>query len=437
MLFLFYFVMMVKSIYITFYACIFFGLICTAQTDAIPYAKNTTKANRIKEYRALIGSINTNLLLPLTDTTEADWQDAFYAMELINYQSPFTDNKLKAAFIAIEKRSTDFQRAAIELIYTLKDKAHKSAVHNLMLQTGNSKVFAMCAEYLLLFNNSSLLNVELNTLINKKISTLKEANNYAILYSLSRRLGNRIPGIILPALHVAQLLAANYLKGNVVVYSIQRKNRNYPGIAIVKDINGNFITDNSGNIFTIPQLARSISNLPGYLTNGNTPQGIFRMFGFEVSKGSFIGPTENIQLTMPVETTVRHFLKDSVTADTIWTPELYKKLLPESLKNYQPLYESFQAGVAGRTEIIAHGTTVNPQYYTKRSYYPFTPTQGCLCSKEIWSSEDGIRIVSDQQKLVNAIKKAGGADGYYVVIEIDDQQKPVSLQEILIYLKQK
>lgn len=437
MLFLFYFVMMVKSIYITFYACIFFGLICTAQTDAIPYAKNTTKANRIKEYRALIGSINTNLLLPLTDTTEADWQDAFYAMELINYQSPFTDNKLKAAFIAIEKRSTDFQRAAIELIYTLKDKAHKSAVHNLMLQTGNSKVFAMCAEYLLLFNNSSLLNVELNTLINKKISTLKEANNYAILYSLSRRLGNRIPGIILPALHVAQLLAANYLKGNVVVYSIQRKNRNYPGIAIVKDINGNFITDNSGNIFTIPQLARSISNLPSYLTNGNTPQGIFRMFGFEVSKGSFIGPTENIQLTMPVETTVRHFLKDSVTADTIWTPELYKKLLPESLKNYQPLYESFQAGVAGRTEIIAHGTTVNPQYYTKRSYYPFTPTQGCLCSKEIWSSEDGIRIVSDQQKLVNAIKKAGGADGYYVVIEIDDQQKPVSLQEILIYLKQK
>ena len=437
MLFLFYFVMMVKSIYITFYACIFFGLICTAQTDAVPYAKNTTKANRIKEYGALISSINTNLLLPLTDTTEADWQDAFYAMELINYQSPFTDNKLKAAFTAIDKRSADFQRAAIELIYTLKDKAHKSAVHNLMLQTGNSKVFAMCAEYLLLFNNSSLLNVELITLINKKISIVQEANNYAILYSLSRRLGNRIPGIILPALHVAPLLAANYLKGNVVVYSIQRKNRNYPGIAIVKDKNGNFITDNSDNIFTIPQLARSISNLPGYLTNGNTPQGIFRMFGFEVSKGSFIGPTENIQLTMPVETTVIHFLKDSVTADTIWTPELYKKLLPESLKNYQPLYESYQAGTAGRSEIIAHGTTVNPQYYAKRSYYPFTPTQGCLCSKEIWSSEDGKRIVSDQQKLVNAIKKAGGADGYYVVIEIDDQQKPVSLQEILIYLKQK
>ena len=42
---------------------------------------------------------------------------------------------------------------------------------------------------------------------------------------------------------------------------------------------------------------------------------------------------------------------------------------------------------------------------------------------------------SDQQKLVNAIKKAGGADGYCVVIEIDDQQEPVSIKEILRYLK--
>jgi hypothetical protein len=293
----------------------------------------------------------------------------------------------------------------------------------------------MCAEYLLLFDNSASLSIELSALMHEKITTVKEANNYAILYSLSRRINARDPETILPLLDPAPLFASAYLKGNTVVYSIQRKNRNYPGIAIVKDKNGNFITDENGKIFTVPQLARSITNLPGYLTNGNTPQGIFRMYGFEISKGSFIGPTENMQLTMPVETTVRHFLKDSLTIDTLWTPYTYGSLLPQSLINYQPLYESYQAGTAGRSEIIAHGTTVNPDYYKTQPYFPISPTQGCLCTKEIWSTIDGKRIESDQQKLVDAVKKAGGANGYCIVIEIDDQQKPVSLKDILPFLK--
>jgi hypothetical protein len=50
---------------------------------------------------------------------------------------------------------------------------------------------------------------------------------------------------------------------------------------------------------------------------------------------------------------------------------------------------------------------------------------------------DGRRIKSDQQKLVNAVKAAGGANGYVVVIEIDDKQKAVSLADILPYLDQK
>ena len=102
-----------------------------------------------------------------------------------------------------------------------------------------------------------------------------------------------------------------------------------------------------------------------------------------------------------------------------------------------PLYESFYAGKAGRTEIIAHGTTINTDYYRNQSFYPLTPTQGCLCTREIWSTVNGKRVESDQQKLVDALKVAGGANGYCMVIEIDDQQKPVSINEILPYLKNK
>lgn len=113
----------------------------------------------------------------------------------------------------------------------------------------------------------------------------------------------------------------------------------------------------------------------------------------------------------------------------------YASLVPAECKDVYAFYEAWYAGLAGRTEIIAHGTTVNPAYYNNQPYYPLTPTQGCLCTKEIWSEVNGKRLISDQQKLVNALKNAGGAKGYCVVIEIDDAQKPVSLQDILPFLQ--
>ena len=186
-----------------------------------------------------------------------------------------------------------------------------------------------------------------------------------------------------------------------------------------------------GNIFHIPQLARSITNLPGYLRNGNTPQGIFRMYGFGVSMSSFIGPTANVQMGMPVELSLQKFFDDSTISDTAWTMDWYQKLIPNKLKNYLPLYESYYAGLTGRSEIIAHGTTIDPAFYFGKTYYPLTPTQGCLCTKEIWN---GKRLESDQQKLVNGLLKAGGANGYCVVIELDDKHAPVTIEDLLPYL---
>jgi hypothetical protein len=138
---------------------------------------------------------------------------------------------------------------------------------------------------------------------------------------------------------------------------------------------------------------------------------------------------------MPHETSPQYFLKDTGLKNIAWSLDNYKKMLPKSLQNDQSLYESFYAGKAGRTEIIAHGTTVNPAYYKTQPYYPLTPTLGCLATKEIWSNVDGKRMETDQQKLVDALKKAGGANGYCIGIEIDDQQKPVSMDEILSLLK--
>jgi len=415
------------------------GFTAAAQTDTIPFFKDATKAARAKTYNNIVKNIITkNLAAPLTDSTEEDWESAFYAMEVLQYKQPWVLEKIKTAFNGVEKRSTGFQRSLMELCYTNYFLECRDAVKKLLLHTPNAKVFAMCAAYLLRADPSPANLDKIGSIIfNKKIEDFDNPEsasyiNYELLWPIMQGAEKDSHKVkLLPG----ELLNAHFLKGNTLLFSIQRKNRNYPGIVIVRDTNGNFITDEKGKLFAVPQLARSITNLPGYLTNGNTPQGIFRMYGFDISKSGAIGPTQNIQLTMPFETSVQHFLKDSTITDTAWTPELYERLLPGALKKYHPLFGSYYASAIGRTEIIAHGTTVDPSYYKGQPYWPHTPTQGCLCTKEIWSDLDGKRIESDQQKLVDAVKKAGGPDGYVIVIEIDDRQKPVTVDDILPYIK--
>ncbi len=405
------------------------NLQCMAQADTAPFFKGAVKASREKTYTNIVKNIITkNLYQPLTDSTEEDWAAAFYAMEVLRYTPYWIGESISNAFYDIEKRSPAFQRALLECCYALYPDSFVTPVQRLLSITNSSKIFALCTEYLYQAKKTTPQKIQTGTRMYRF-----GLEQDSILYPLVRSKW-KIPEKIKQAA-LKEIGSKNFLPGNVVLFSFQRKNRNYPGRLVVRDAAGNFITGDSGKIFSVPQLARSVSNLPFYLTNGNTPQGIFRMFGFDVSKSMAIGPTANIQLTMPWESKPGFFLKDSSITDTVWCERLFQKLLPQSWLLFTPAYESYYASKAGRTEIIAHGTTVDPELYREQTYYPFTPTQGCLCTKEFWSTSDGKRTFSDQQQLVDAVKKAGGADGYLVVIDIDDQQKPVGVQDILTLLK--
>lgn len=402
-----------------------------AQTSLPVYYKGAVKEKKQALRRNIVqNTITNNLSFPLNTDTEEYWMDAFGGMELLFYKSPWADGRINIAFDSLEKRSTGFQRALLELAYTNYPGRFVKQARSLQLSTADAKVFAMATEYLALNNKTPLSGID--TWL-KKTQLVKTVKDDAILLQLFNRFAPVEQSV--NNISLASITDTGFLPGRAILYSFQRKNRNYPGIAMIRDTAGNFVLNESGSTFAVPQLARSINNLPGYLTNGNTPQGLFRMYGFDTSKSGFIGPTTNIQLTMPGETSLQHFFNDSTITDTAWTIEWYKQLLPGNLKNYRALYESFYAGRAGRTEIIAHGTTVDPEYYAGQTYYPQTPTMGCLCTKEIWSETDGKRLESDQARLVAALQKAGGANGYSVVIEIDDAERAVSLADILPFIK--
>lgn len=406
-------------------------LICSLQNFAQPVLKEVLKANRDKVYRNLIkNTVNAKLSVALTDSTEDKWEDAFRAMELIHYRSPWTDNKIRSAFTGILEMSPSFQRSLIEVCYTIYPNLFTEQVKKLLQETDDAKILAMCASYLLKADTTESSKIMLKELSLQRLST--DPGNVT-LEQLVYQTDHEGKEIFTPSIHT--FLEKKYLPGNVLLISFQRRNRDYPGLVIVRDANGNFIKDDYGNYFNVPQLARSISNLPGYLSNGNTPQGIFRMYGTDQSKSIFIGPTVNIQLTMPFENTAGHFFSNSSLDDTAWGLDRYKKLLPVNFRDYYPAFQTYYAGKAGRTEIIAHGTTIDPFYYKDKPYYPLTPTQGCLCTKEIWNETTGSLQESDQQVLANAIVKAGGPFGYAIVIEIDDRQEPVTINDIIPFLK--
>ncbi|MCC6271552.1 MAG: hypothetical protein IT190_09775, partial [Microbacteriaceae bacterium] len=375
--------------------CIFFITLhftTAAQTDTAPVFKDAIAANRAKTYNNIVKNIITkNLSLPLTDSTEENWQDAFYAMEVLQYKQPWVLEKVKTAFDSAEKRSAGFQRALMECGYAIYPGSFIHQVQKLWSVTGNSKIFALCAEYL--YQAKKVNTQKIQTRTREFNFTLEQDSILNPLVKSKWKIEEkfRLAGL-------KEITGKTFLPGNVLVLSFQRKNRNYPGIVLVRDTAGNFVTNDSAAVFAVTQLARSVSNLPFYLTNGNTPQGIFRMNGFAVSRSMAIGPTENIQLMMPLETSPQFFLKDSSITDTVWTKELYNRLLPATLKGYHPLLGTYYASKAGRTEIIAHGTTVDPNFYKGETYWPHTPTQGCLCTKEIWSGVDGKRTESNQQK---------------------------------------
>jgi hypothetical protein len=198
----------------------------------------------------------------------------------------------------------------------------------------------------------------------------------------------------------------------------------------VQNADGNFVKDANGRLLIFQQLARSGSDLPYFITNGSTPQGIYSIQGTEISHNNFIGPTPNIQLIIPFEDKwEKYFHEDewNITNDSL---QMYLQLLPASWRNYPPIMEAWNAGKIGRTEIIAHGTTIDPEYFKDKPYYPLTPTEGCLCAKELWNITTGHLLMSEQFNLVSAFQSTTGNKGLLYVINLDNQQKPVTREEV-------
>ena len=81
--------------------------------------------------------------------------------------------------------------------------------------------------------------------------------------------------------------------------------------------------------------------------------------------------------------------------------------------------------------MLIHGTTINSEYYRGASFYPGTPSAGCLVAMEYWSKTDGTLQRSDQLSLAKAFTASGIDKGYLIVVELDDRPLAVSIADVL------
>jgi hypothetical protein len=365
---------------------------------------------------------------PGSDTNEG-LPNVLWDVVFFNVGSPERDQArahVLAVLPTLAQKPQPYQRGTLSGAYSLYPQESAPYMKALLEQISTPREYAMAAYTWLRADSSATVRETILAITkNRFVEATSEPRLRALIHTLTVDLAaeraQRPP--------LVDLLAAPIRQGHPVIYSFQRSDRQRYGLAVVRGADGRFLRNADGGLFNIAHLANAITNLPGTITNGNTPRGIFTIVGSGTAKSEWIGPTPYLESKIPIEAKVAEFEHQANVAGE-WDEIRYESFLPASWRNYFPMKEAFLAGLAGRDEMLLHGTTINSEFYRGAKFYPGTPSAGCLVAGETWAKVDGIMQKSDQLDLVKAFTRDGLDRGYLVVVELDDRDVPVTLADV-------
>ena len=197
------------------------------------YSKVTTKQAKEQRYKYLVDTtIKQYLADPLNDDNEGEWNEALWSLELLQYKNDYTKQKLAIAWSNVAQLSDYFQKNLLETTYSLYKKEFKTQALQLMQQTKSVAVFIRCAEYVLRADSVNG-KAKIASLIKQNFQTDSSIG----LQILQSRIAIKKPQP-LPALN--DIFSADFLKGQTVIYSLQRSNRDYAGLVIIRKPDGTF-----------------------------------------------------------------------------------------------------------------------------------------------------------------------------------------------------
>jgi len=389
-----------------------------------PVSERTLTENRIRFNKNLIDSTILKTIAEPPDTHNIEaWKSTCWAMGHAGYRDEVTEKAVKKALGCFESMDLSLLRALLEVSYGLYPGEFIPEIRKILHHTDDPKLFAMAGLYLNRAEFSLETAIEIRDLLIDKFSHIPD-NPILEMFRAELHFKPDRPPLDL-------ILSTDFLPGSPVFYTFFRQNRDYPGMTILRKSNGQFMTDKkTGELWQFTHLGRSNSGLPGYITNGNTPEGLFSIRGISISDNVFIGPTPVVELAMPGEISPKEFFHGSAD-DTVWTRQLYMSILPRLWFQYLPVYTTYYAGMAGRSEIVAHGTTIDPKYSAGKPWFPLSPSLGCLTALEMWGGKTGRRIFSDQKKLIDIIQKEKISQAYWMVVELDTYESLVKRADLI------
>ncbi len=395
-------------------------------TPSVVRAPWTTAAAREAKRQSIIQeTINRNLELPLTPDADLRWQSFLGA---VKWQADRRPEVLAALRRRLrmpplpprpKERALETQRLALETAFALFPTQLEAEMRTVFLTDHDPKRLGMAGAWLLRFDASAAHRQAIREILHQRCPNWKSEPR---LRALDTELCEARAAAIARRPALLDLLRAPF-GGRPVLFSFQRVDRRFLGRAVVRHADGGFLLGPDGRRFSATQFALSASGLPGTLTNGNTPCGIFEITKITTTRNTAIGPSEALILGLPLE------------YDRTWTESRYEALLPPAWREWWPIREAWWAGEAGRHEILAHGTAIDPMPWQDTVFAGQTPSHGCLTCDETWDSATGQRTTSEQARLVEAFRKAGGAPGYLVLVEVDDQQRPLTEEDVAVLLK--
>ena len=386
----------------------FFVFLCviTSGNFAQDYNPFTSRSTRDSVEQVIKTSVENFIVTPYQDLTPDKISGALWGAELLLYRAPNLQNKiLQILNDTLYASKPEITIPLLQTLYTLFPSGGEETTYRLLLSSKHPKVITLSAVYLLRATD----NDSIRSAINKAVSINKYPQHRLLTWWMVQK---SFPSISLSDL---TLITQHRLNEDLIKYILVVQNdRNKPGTLLIQHKNS-FVRDSLGRIVQLPYLARSITNLPPFLNNGNTPTGVFTVYEVSKSSNNFIGVTPTLISALPNEVDSLVFSHGQPIQSV---KDYYLSLLPVSLQNNKQMLAAYFTGFF-RTEIIMHGTAIDPEYYKNEPYYPFTPSYGCMTANELWNN-DGELINSAQQELLSIINHIGSAKGYLYVIEVED-----------------
>jgi hypothetical protein len=386
--------------YIVFF---FLGCVCAGFSQSVPFSFASKPARE-----GLLIKLKDSIINPSAKkflaTNKCDWSSYAWATSYLIDNSKQNFTVLEKALNNYNQLSKSDLQKVFESVFGCFPNQFVDEMRIIAEnESENEKIFATAVNYLL--QNKK----KVDYLLQSKFTN----SNHPIIQALRNQLQTNYHPISLQDLE--KIIKFNQNKNNKFLYSIQHKDRNKTGKVFVQSEKGSIVKENGQQVL-INQLARSATNLPMYITNGNTPVGLFKIDSLHKSENLFIGPTLSFVTFLPFECEASAFFSEPTTEYTL---EKYLSFFPKDLRSNTLVQQTFWAGKAGRTEIHFHGTTIDQNIYLGKEFYPQTPSMGCLCANETWDNEGNL-IESSQQKLVNTWLVTSNEKGYAYVLELKE-----------------